>query len=53
VGFGVQVTKAWHAIGLGGGILGSAPSVGTDPHGDQYVFWKGGDNNLWEAWYVS
>jgi hypothetical protein len=42
----------WHATGLGGGPLGSAPSAGADRAGEQFVFWRGTDGHLWEKWYV-
>jgi hypothetical protein len=30
---------------------GRGPSAAVDKYNDQYVFWRGGDGNLWEAWY--
>jgi hypothetical protein len=35
----------------GMGPLGSKPTAGVDSHGNQYVFWKGTDNNLWGAFW--
>jgi hypothetical protein len=44
-----------HQITVNGnsvGPLGSAPTVGVAPDGDQYVFWTGtGDADLWEAYW--
>jgi hypothetical protein len=31
--------------------VGSQPAAGADKNGDQFVFWKGSDSHLWEAWY--
>ncbi|MGO9753672.1 MAG: PQQ-binding-like beta-propeller repeat protein [Solirubrobacteraceae bacterium] len=31
--------------------VGSQPAAGADKRGDQFVFWKGSDSHLWEAWY--
>jgi hypothetical protein len=36
---------------LGMGPLGSAPAVGVDAHGATYVYWKGTDGDLWEAFW--
>ncbi len=34
------------------GKLGSAPAVTVRPDGEQDVFWRGTDGELWEAWYT-
>lgn len=33
------------------GTIGSAPAVAVHPTGQQDVFWKGVDSNLWESFY--
>jgi hypothetical protein len=33
------------------GPLESQPSVGSTSGGEQFVFWQGTDNNLWEAYF--
>jgi hypothetical protein len=33
------------------GALGSALAAGIDTYGSTYVFWKGTDANLWEAYW--
>jgi len=38
-------------VALGAGILGSAPAVAIHANGEQDVFWRGTDGNLWETWY--
>jgi Clostridium epsilon toxin ETX/Bacillus mosquitocidal toxin MTX2 len=38
-------------MGVGMGPLESAPGVAVAAGGAQYVFWKGTDNNLWEAFW--
>jgi beta-N-acetylhexosaminidase len=36
-----------NAVGMG--PLASTPAAGVDANGATYVYWKGTDNNLWEA----
>ncbi len=36
----------------GSGIL-TRPAVGVDNSGDRYIFWQGGDHQLWESYYVN
>jgi hypothetical protein len=33
------------------GPLGSAPTVGVDKAGNQFVYWKGTNAELWQAYY--
>jgi Concanavalin A-like lectin/glucanases superfamily len=35
----------------GMGALGSAPAAGADANGNIYVYWRGTDDNLWEAYW--
>src|SRR5450631_1065745 len=37
----------------GNGLLTSAPSVALTPDAQQLVFWQGGSQSLWEAWFNS
>jgi hypothetical protein len=32
--------------------MGSPPAVAVHVNGEQDVFWKGRDGNLWETWYT-
>jgi hypothetical protein len=49
--------SSWSDQDLGIGPLGSEPAVAVSPDQSsggnswQYVFWKGTDGNLWEAWW--
>jgi len=43
----------WRAgLSLGGGPLSSAPAVGVDSAGDEFVFWQGAGRGLWEKYYI-
>lgn len=42
----ITATPAWAASGSARG-----PSAAADRFNNQYVFWKGTDNNLWEGFY--
>jgi hypothetical protein len=33
------------------GTLGSAPAAGMDSSGATYVYWKGTNGDLWEAYW--
>lgn len=44
----------WTAAAFGGaGTLTSAPSVTVTASGSQLVFWQGGAQTLWEAWFTA
>jgi hypothetical protein len=44
----------WTATTFGGGApLTSAPSVAITANGSQLVFWQGGSQTLWEAWFTA
>jgi hypothetical protein len=53
-----HIYEAWYSGKWNGPVdMGwastSAPSVAVDDNSNQWVFWRGDDGNIWEAWYVS
>lgn len=43
---------SWTTQELGYGTLGSAPKAIGQQDGSVEVFWRGGNNYLWHAWYI-